>query len=69
MQLLIARIHHRISLDERILVENHRLLMQELLQIRSIVCLDEFHDIAIQHLKLEDMGSLLEQYRNIPVGW
>ena len=60
MQLLIACIHYRISLDERILVENHRLLMQELLQIRSIVGLDEFHDIAIQHLKLEDMGSLLD---------
>ena len=60
MQLLIACIHHRISLDKRILVENHRLIMQKLLQIRSIVCLDEFHDIAIQHLELEDMGSLLD---------
>ena len=34
--------------------------MQELLQIRRIISLDEFHDIAIQHLELEDMGSLLD---------
>ena len=59
MQLLLARIHHRITLHQLILIQRHRLCMLELLQIHRVGSLDELHHIPIGYLELKDVCRLL----------
>ena len=59
VQLLLARIHNRITLHECVLIERYGLGMLELLQIHRVGSLDELHHIPIRYLELEDVCRLL----------
>lgn len=48
-----------VTFDELILVQRHRLLVLEDTAVLGVAALDEFHDITVLVLELEDMRSLL----------
>ena len=59
MIFLIAPYNHRITFDQRILIQRHRsTIVDELLQIRFIFRLHQLHHISILYFKLENMLSL-----------